>query len=120
MAKILIVDDSAFTRGIHKKIVEAEGHETVEAVDGASAVEAFLKEKPDMTLIDLLMPDMDGMEAVKRILEIDASAKIVICSTDRQSYRKEEAAAVGVVDFLNKPIDRAKLKETLRKATASS
>lgn len=116
MPKILIVDDSAFTRGIHTQIVKSEGFDTVEAPDGTAAVETFVREKPDLVLTDLLMPDMDGMEVVKKIREIDPAAKIVICSTDRQKYRKEEASRLGAVGFLNKPIDREELRETVRKA----
>ena len=118
MKKILIVDDSAFTRNIHKQIVTSQGYETVEAKSGAEAVEMFSREKPDLVIIDLLMPGMDGMEVVGRMLEIDPGAKTVICSTDKQKARQEEARERGVLAFLTKPIDPEQLAETLDRLLA--
>ena len=113
MAKILIVDDSAFTRGIHRQILSAEGYETVEAASGAEAIEAFERENPDLTMVDLLMPDMDGMEAVKKILDAHPDARIVVCSTDKQKARQQEAEAAGALAFLTKPVDGAKAARVL-------
>ena len=87
MKKILIVDDSAFTRGIHKKILGDEGYDTVEAASGVEALEQFDREAPDLVIMDLLMPDMDGMEVIKEILEKHPDTRIVICSTDKQKAR---------------------------------
>jgi two-component system, chemotaxis family, chemotaxis protein CheY len=115
MKKILIVDDSAFTRNIHKKIVENEGYRTVEASNGSEALAVFAKEKPDLTIVDLLMPDMDGMEVVKNILKTDPIAKIFICSSDKQKYRREEAKAMGVLEFITKPISDEKMVGALNK-----
>ena len=109
MKKILIVDDSAFTRGIHKKILGDEGYDTVEAASGVEALEQFDREAPDLVIMDLLMPDMDGMEVIKKILKKDPDARIVICSTDKQKARQEEGREIGVLGFLHKPIDTAEL-----------
>ena len=111
--RVLIVDDSNFTRTIHKQIVTGEGYETVEAASGKEAVEVFAREKPDLVLIDLLMPDMDGMDAARKLLEIDPAARIVICSTDKQKVRQEEARELGVLEFFTKPLDPEKLAESL-------
>ena len=113
MARILIVDDSTFTRNIHRQIVAAEGHETLEAGGGTDAVEIFDRERPDLVLIDLLMPDMDGIDAVRKMLEIDPDARILVCSTDRQRPRQEEAREAGVLEFLTKPVDPGKMAESL-------
>jgi two-component system chemotaxis response regulator CheY len=113
MKKVLIVDDSAFTRSIHNQIITSAGYQTLEAASGAEAVATFEKEKPDLVVMDLLMPDMDGMDAVRRILEINADAKIVICSVDRQRYRRKEAEEIGAVGFVNKPVDADKMIELL-------
>ena len=113
MKKILIVDDSAFTRDIHKQIVTSAGYQTVEADSGARALEVFEKERPDLVIMDLLMPDSDGMEIIKKILETDPHAKTVICSTDKQRARQAEAKEVGVLGFLTKPINAEKMVETL-------
>ena len=112
MKKILIVDDSAFTRGIHKDILTSGGYETVEAASGTEALEVFEKEKPDLTVVDLLMPDMDGMDVIRKLLESDPGAKIVVCSTDKQKPRQEEAREIGALGFLAKPIDDEELVRT--------
>jgi len=63
--------------------------------------------------MDLLMPDMDGLEAIGQILAIDPKAKTIICSTDKQKARQDDARDVGVMVFLTKPIDTAQLSSTL-------
>ena len=113
MKKVLIVDDSAFTRNIHKQIITGEGYETMEAASGGEAVQVFACEKPDLALVDLLMPDMDGLEAARKMLEIDPGARIVVCSTDKQKVRQEEAREAGVLEFLTKPVDPEKLAASL-------
>lgn len=114
MKKIMIVDDSAFTRNIHMQIIKGEGFEVVEAESGAEALEMFEKEKPDLVMMDLLMPDMDGMDVTRKLLEIDPDAKIIICSTDKQKTRKEEAKEVGAIGFVTKPIDKEKIVDALK------
>ena len=118
MKKVLIVDDSGFTRNIHKQIVTSQGYEVVEAGSGTEGVEMFAREKPDLVMIDLLMPDMDGMEAVGKILEVDPAAKTVICSTDKQKARREDAQKIGVLAFLTKPVNAEKIAETLDRLLA--
>lgn len=118
MKKILIVDDSEFTRGIHKRIIVSVGdYQIVEAASGADAVDIFQQEKPNLVLMDLLMPDIDGMDAIRKLLELDAEIPVIICSTDRQKYRREEAEEIGVRQFLTKPVNpeamAAALKEVL-------
>ena len=115
MKKILIVDDSAFTRGIHKQILEGEGHETIEAASGTEALEMYEKEKPDLVIMDLLMPDIDGLDVVKEIIQRDPDAKTIICSTDKQNTRMAEAKKVGTLGFITKPIDASKMVEMLKK-----
>ena len=87
----------------------------IESASGTETLELYEKEKPDIVLMDLLMPDIDGMEVIKKILEFDNEAKTVICTTDRQQYRREEAKELGVMGFLTKPIDREKMIEALNK-----
>ena len=115
MKKILIVDDSTFTRDIHKKMIAKEGYEVVEASGGAEAVAVYEKEKPDLVMIDLLMPDIDGMDAIGMILEKDPKAKIAVCSTDKQKARQEDAKELGILAFLTKPLSTEKVKEVLHK-----
>lgn len=113
MKKVLIVDDSAFTRSIHNQIITSAGYQTLEAASGAEAVATFEEEKPDLVVMDLLMPDMDGMDAIRRILKINADARIVICSVDRQRYRRKEAKEIGAVGFVSKPVNADEMIELL-------
>lgn len=113
MKKILIIDDSMFTRNIHRSMLGALNYSTIEADSGTAGIESYKTEKPDLVIIDLLMPDMDGMEAVKQIMEFDSEAKVMICSTDRQKFRKAEAKEIGALNFLHKPLDEELLSEAL-------
>lgn len=114
MKKILIVDDAMFTRTIHKQIVEAGGYLAIEASCGQVGIEKFDTERPDIVMTDLLMPDMDGMDVVRKILEKDPFAKIIVCSADKQKYRQDEAKEAGVKAFLPKPVNPETLIETLK------
>ena len=81
MAKVLIVDDAAFMRMMIKDILEKNGYEICgEAANGVQAVELYNKEKPDVVTMDITMPDMDGIEAVKNIRAQYPDAKIIMCS----------------------------------------
>ncbi|QTA88038.1 response regulator [Desulfonema magnum] len=114
MKKVLIVDDAAFARSIQKQIIASVGYEVTEAGNGAEALEVFKTEKPDLVTLDLLMPDMDGMDVLKSILEEDPDAKAIICSTDKQKFRQEEAKETGALGFVAKPVDPEKLLEMIK------
>ena len=114
MKTILVIDDSFFTRNIHRQILEKEGYCVFEADGGLAGIEMYVNEKPDFVVTDLMMPDMDGMEVLKKILEIDPAAKIMICSTDRQISRKQDAKEIGVLGFLSKPIVPEQLTDLLK------
>ena len=109
------MDDSAFSRGILIKVIEAAGFRTIEAANGAQAINLFENEKPDLVTLDLLMPDMDGMDVARKILEIDPAAKTVIVSTDKQKFRKQEAKAAGVSAFIPKPIDDEEFLDEIKR-----
>ncbi|HAO22588.1 MAG TPA: hypothetical protein DCQ37_20295 [Desulfobacteraceae bacterium] len=119
MKKVLIIDDAMFTRSIHKQIVEAAGYQAIQASCGQEGLEKFNTEKPDIVMTDLLMPDMDGMEAVRKILATDPSATIFVCSADKQKYRQDEAREAGVKAFFPKPVNPEKLIETLKHLSES-
>lgn len=104
MAKILIVDDSNLSRRTLRSILEPQGHTIVEAKDGISAIEQYFLEKPDLVLLDLVMPEIDGFEVLQKLREMDAQACIVIVSADIQTLTKEATAASGAKAFINKPI----------------
>ena len=113
MKKILVVDDSGFTRDIHKAILVSNGFAVIEAGSGKTALELFDRERPDGVIMDLLMEDMDGMDVSREILERDPGAVIIVCSTDKQKFRRKEARQIGCKAFLPKPLDREELIETL-------
>jgi two-component system, chemotaxis family, chemotaxis protein CheY len=114
MIKVLVVDDSTFTREIHKDIISTSGFEVVEAASGKEALAVFDQENPDLVMVDLLMPDMDGMEVVGKILERQSNAKIIICSSDKQKHRRADAKEAGVLEFFSKPVDGDKLVEFIK------
>jgi len=109
MGKVLICDDALYTRRLLKKIIEETKHEAVaEASTGDEAIEMYRQVKPDLVLLDIVMPTgkntQNGMEALKRILEEDPSAKVVICSALEQQVLVDEALKLGAKGFIAKPI----------------
>ena len=116
MAKVLIVDDAAFMRMMIKDILEKGGFEIVgEANNGLKAVELFKKEKPDVVTMDITMPDMDGIEAVKAIKEFDPAAKIIMCSAMGQQTMVMDAIKAGAKDFIVKPFQPDRVIEAVTK-----
>lgn len=107
--KILIVDDSGMSRRTLKKILESAGYETVEAEDGLSALEMYFIEKPDLVMLDLTMSGMYGLDALKKLREMDSHARVVIASADIQSSSQEMAIAEGAKAFIIKPFNPEKV-----------
>lgn len=116
MAKgILVVDDAQFMRTMLKQLVEENGYEVVgEAENGEHAIELYKEHNPDLVTMDITMPDMDGIEATKKILDIDSNAKIVMCSAMGQKPMVVDALEAGAKDFIVKPIQPEKVKDTLK------
>ncbi|MBP2033825.1 two-component system chemotaxis response regulator CheY [Clostridium algifaecis] len=116
MAKVLIVDDAAFMRMMIKDILEKNGFEIVgEANNGLKAVELFKKENPDVVTMDITMPDMDGIEAVKAIKAFDPKAKIIMCSAMGQQTMVMDAIKAGARDFIVKPFQPDRVLEAINK-----
>ena len=110
MAKVLIVDDASFMRMTIKQMLEKNGHEAVgEAGNGIEAVKKYIELNPDVVLLDITMPEMNGVEALKRIKELDASAKVVICSAMGQQAMVAQAIQNGAKDFIVKPFEADRL-----------
>ena len=104
MSKILVIDDSGLTRRILRSILEPAGYQVIEASEGKEAIESFSSEKPDLTLLDLTMEDMHGLEVLKKLREIDKQVKVVIVTADIQSLTRKEAEEAGATAFINKPL----------------
>ena len=116
MAKVLIVDDAAFMRMMIKDILEKNGFEVVgEASNGIVAVDLYKKEKPDVVTMDITMPDMDGIEAVKAIKEFDPAAKVIMCSAMGQQPMVMDAIKAGAKDFIVKPFQADRVLEAINK-----
>ena len=114
MAKILVVDDAAFMRMMVKDTLSKSGYEDIyEAVDGADAVEKFKEIKPDLVIMDITMPNMDGLEALKSIKEIDSSANVVMCSAMGQESMVIDAIKSGAKDFIVKPFKPDRILKTV-------
>ena len=117
MAKnILICDDAAFMRMMIKDILTKNGYNVVgEAENGLKAVERFNETKPDLVLMDITMPEMDGIQALKKIKEMDPSANIIMCSAMGQQAMVIEAIQSGAKDFIVKPFQADRVLEAVKK-----
>ncbi len=105
MATVMLVDDSKFMRGVLSKIV-SEKHELVgEAENGQSAVETYEKLRPDIVLMDIVMPDMDGIEATKAITDKYPEARVVMCTSMGQEGKVKRAIAAGAQGYIVKPFE---------------
>ena len=104
MAKILIVDDSAYARRIHRRILESGGHLVVEAASGLGALEAFGLERPDAVVLDLSMEDLHGVEVLQQIRAMDREARVLVVSADVQRSTTDRVREAGASGFVGKPV----------------
>lgn len=115
--RILIVDDAAFMRMMIKDILSKNGFEVVgEAQDGAQAVEKYKELTPDLITMDITMPEMDGITALKQIKDINPEAKIIMCSAMGQQAMVIDAIQAGAKDFIVKPFQADRVIEAIQKA----
>ncbi|MCR5302081.1 MAG: response regulator [Lachnospiraceae bacterium] len=117
MAKnILICDDAAFMRMMIKDILSKNGYNVAgEAENGARAVEKYAELKPDLVLMDITMPEMDGIQALKKIKESDPSALVIMCSAMGQQAMVIESIQAGAKDFIVKPFQADRVIEAVKK-----
>ncbi|MFC5530545.1 response regulator [Cohnella yongneupensis] len=117
MAKIMVVDDAAFLRAMLKDILVQAGHEVVtEASNGQEAIERYMTYRPDVVTMDITMPVMEGLEAVKEIRRLDPKANIVMCSAVGQKHLIIEAIQNGAKDFIVKPFHSSRVLEAVHNA----
>jgi two-component system chemotaxis response regulator CheY len=117
--RVLIVDDAIFMRKMISDILVENDMEIVgEADTGAKAIERYKELRPDLVTMDIIMPEMNGIDAVRKILEHDAQARIVMCSALGQQALVQEAIAAGAKDFLIKPFNAARVVEVIAKVTS--
>lgn len=116
MARILIVDDSKTSRKFLRNMLEQAGHEIVaEAVDGAEGVEKFKIYRPDITTMDITMPKLGGIAAVKEIIDDDPDAKVIMVTAAGQKANMIEALKMCAADFIQKPFEMDVIVNTVEK-----
>ena len=109
MLKILIVDDSLIIRKKVKKLVEVLGHEVLNsAKNGQEAIDMYKEARPDLVTMDITMPDMDGITAVKEIMKVDNEAKIIMVTSHGQEDMVIQSIKAGAVGYMLKPISEDK------------
>lgn len=114
---VLICDDAAFMRMMLKDILVKEGYEVIgEAANGAQGVEKYNELKPDLVTMDITMPEMDGISALKAIKQCNASAKVIMCSAMGQQAMVVESIQAGARDFIVKPFQKDRVIEAIKKA----
>ncbi len=117
MARVLIADDAAFMRMMIKNILTQNGHEVVgEAANGAEAVSKWTELTPDVTTMDITMPEKDGIAALKEILAANPAAKVIMCSALGQEAKVIESIRSGAKDFVVKPFQQDRVLAAVEKA----
>jgi len=120
MGKILIVDDTLFMRTLLKNILFTGGHTIIgEAGDGAEAVEKFKELKPDLVTMDVVMPKMNGIEALKSIKQLDPAARVVMCTAVGQEQMVKLAIKTGARGYIVKPFQAPKVIEEVKNVLAT-
>jgi two-component system chemotaxis response regulator CheY len=117
MARVLIVDDAAFMRKMLTDALVSGGHEVVgEAGNGQEAIERFQELRPELTTLDITMPEKDGLAALSEIIAIDPTAKVIMCSALGQESKVLESIKLGAKDFVVKPFQADRVLDAVGKA----
>lgn len=115
MSKILVVDDAAFMRMMVKDNLKKAGYsDFIEAGDGEDAVNKYTETNPDLVLLDITMPVMDGIQTLQRIKQINPQSKVIMCSAMGQESMVVEAIKLGALDFIVKPFKPERLIQTVK------
>ena len=109
MAKILIIDDSAVARKVLRDIFEKRRHQVLEAANGTEGIRQYYAHKPDLVTMDILMPDMSGIEVVRRILSMDPGARIIMVTGSGKEDKVIDSITSGARGFILKPFDENKV-----------
>jgi two-component system chemotaxis response regulator CheY len=119
MARVLVVDDAAFMRKMVTDALTKGGHEVIgEAGNGAEAVARFQELRPEVMTLDITMPEKDGLEALREIISLDPTARVVMCSALGQESKVLESVRLGAKDFVVKPFQADRVIAAVEKALA--
>nr|WP_047808753.1 response regulator [Desulfosporosinus acididurans] len=116
MSKVLIADDASFVRMMIRQVLVNIGQFNIlEATNGLEAIELYKENIPALTILDITMPELDGLSALKEIIAFDCAAKVIMCSAVAQGNIINEALKIGAVDFVSKPFRPDELKKVIIK-----
>jgi len=113
MTTILSIEDSDFERKVIKEMMEESEYDLIQAKNGQGGIDKYKDEEPDLVLLDLRLPDIDGLDVYEELKEYDPSIKVIIVSIVREDDTIEEAKERGVKDYVEKPIDEDELMDTI-------
>lgn len=118
MATILVVDDAAFMRMRCAKLLKEQGYDVLEAENGAVALDGYKESKPDAVLMDITMPEMDGIAALKALLDIDPNVRVAMVTAMGQQSIIMDAIKSGAKDFVVKPFEKERVLQAVEKLLA--
>jgi two-component system chemotaxis response regulator CheY len=119
MARVLVVDDAAFMRKMVTDALTRGGHDVVgEAGNGDEAIDRYQELRPDLTTLDITMPEKDGLAALREIISLDPEAKVIMCSALGQESKVLESIKLGAKDFVVKPFQPDRVLDAVAKALA--
>ncbi len=117
MARVLVVDDAAFMRKMVSDALAKGGHEVIgQAGSGVEAIAQFRELRPDLMTLDITMPEKDGLETLKDVMELDPGAKVIMCSALGQESKVLESIKLGAKDFVVKPFQPDRVIDAVAKA----
>lgn len=109
MSKVLIVDDSAYARRVHRVVLERAGHHVVDVATGTAAIELCMLEAPDVVVLDLSMEDIGGIQVLETLRALNVSAPVIVVSADVQRSTEQAVMSAGASRFLGKPANAEQL-----------
>jgi len=115
MPRILVVDDDEQLLLLVRQILQKEGYEVLSTADGPHGIEIYIRDRPDLVLLDIGLPSMDGIEVLKNIRAQDEKAKVIVFTAYAAEWTSTEAYASGASDFIEKPVKPSLLLERIRK-----
>lgn len=118
MPRVLIVDDSAYARRVHRAILERAGHDVIEVATGTGAIETCMLEQPDVVILDLSMEDIGGIQVLQTLRALNVSAPVIVVSADVQRSTEHAVMAAGAARFLGKPANAEQLTSAVAQTLA--